>query len=394
MSRFYSYINNACKILEPYKGDVPFSIYIKQFFSKEKKFGSSDRKQISSLCYNYFRVGHALRKKINPETLLAATFLCRNEMSVLISNLKPEWEEKISWSPEEKINFLKLDINLQSLFPFKEELNDEIDFDPFCRSLLIQPDLFIRIRPQHGTATLDKIKKAGILFKQVTNDCIEYPPATDLDKFLILDEEAVIQDYNSQQVLNYLLENNNQYSSINDLNIWDCCAASGGKSILIKDILTTNFKLTLSDIRPAIMANLQQRFKRASINNYRHFIADLSKSNTVPANEKFDIIICDAPCTGSGTWSRTPEQLYFFDSSAISNFNTLQKMIASNIIPHLKPNGLFFYITCSVFKKENEAVANYIQQELKLELLQMKNLWGYEKKTDSMFVSVFSNSTS
>jgi 16S rRNA (cytosine967-C5)-methyltransferase len=88
MSRFHSYINNACKIIEQYKGDVPFSLFIKQFFSKEKKFGSSDRKQISALCYNYFRVGLAFGKKIGADQLLAATFLCSGEKSILLSNLK------------------------------------------------------------------------------------------------------------------------------------------------------------------------------------------------------------------------------------------------------------------------------------------------------------------
>ncbi len=394
MSRFHSYINNACKILEQYKGDTPFSIFIKQFFSKEKKFGSTDRKQISGLCYNYFRVGHAVRKKINADTLLVATFLCSREKSVLINNLKPDWEEKLILSLEEKISFLKLDINFSELFPFKEELNDEIDFDQFSKSFLIQPDLFIRIRPIHITDVTDKIKKADIPFTQVTNSCIQYPQGTDVEKFLVLDKEIVIQDYNSQQVLNYLIEHINEFTSTNDLSIWDCCAASGGKSILLKDILPTNFNLTVSDIRPGIMTSLQQRFKRAAIKDYRHFIADLSKPLNIPSNEKFDIIICDAPCTGSGTWSRTPEQLYFFDCSAINEFVTMQKKIVSNTIPHLKENGLFFYITCSVFKKENESIAVYIKEEFNLEMVEMKNLYGYNKKADSMFVAVFKNPSS
>ncbi len=394
MSRFHSYINNACKILEQYKGDTPFSIFIKQFFSKEKKIGSTDRKQISGLCYNYFRAGHALRKKINADTLISATFLCSKEKSLLIKNLKPEWEENINATIEEKINFLNVDIDLVPLFPFRDELNGKINFDQFSRSLLVQPDLFIRIRPIHITDVTDKIKKAGIPFTQVTNSCIKYPQGTDVEKFLALDKEIVIQDYNSQLVLNYLIEHSNEFTSINDLSIWDCCAASGGKSILLKDILPRSFKLTVSDIRTAIIANLQQRFKRAAIKDYRHFITDMSKPLNISINEKFDIIICDAPCTGSGTWSRTPEQLYFFNPSSISEYSTLQKTIASNIVPHLKKNGLLFYITCSVFKQENEAVTNYIRQELKLELIKMKNLWGYEKKADSMFVAVFKNVSS
>ena len=136
MSRFHSYINNACKIIELYKGDIPFSIFIKQFFSKEKKFGSSDRKQISALCYNFFRVGLALKKKIDADHLLIATFLCSDKTSVVLNNLKPEWIEKLDASLDEKIALIKYDFDISNLFPFKAELNDEIDYDKFCRSFL------------------------------------------------------------------------------------------------------------------------------------------------------------------------------------------------------------------------------------------------------------------
>jgi 16S rRNA (cytosine967-C5)-methyltransferase len=55
-----------------------------------------------------------------------------------------------------------------------------------------------------------------------------------------------------------------------------------------------------------------------------------------PQISNFELIICDAPCTGSGTWSRTPEQLYFFDEKKIEQYALLQKKIVSTIIPRLK----------------------------------------------------------
>jgi 16S rRNA (cytosine967-C5)-methyltransferase len=391
MSRFHSYINNACKILEHYKGEVPFAIFTKQYFSKDKKFGSSDRKQISALCYSYFRVGHALHKKINADTLLIAAFLTSEETSPVIKNLQPGWEEKTKLSFEQKVSILQLSIQPTALFPFYNELNSVINVDQFCRSFLIRPDLFIRVRPEHKTKTLQKIINSGISYIQITDNCIRLETTTNIEKFLTPDKEIVIQDYNSQQVLNcleeYLPENRED-----DLHIWDCCTASGGKSILLKDFINSPFKLTVSDVRPGIIHNLQQRFEKAAIKNYNQFVADLAKPVNIPGNDKFDIILCDAPCTGSGTWGRTPEQLYFFNASAIQEYAALQRKIVSNAIPHLKENGLFVYITCSVFEKENELVANYIKDDSKLELLKMENLWGYDKKADSMFVAVFKKS--
>jgi len=87
--------------------------------------------------------------------------------------------------------------------------------------------------------------------------------------------------------------------------------------------------------------------------------------------------------------SRTPEQLYFFDERKIETYSVLQKKIVSNAIPQLQPGGTFIYITCSVFKKENEELVAFIKEKFHLQIEQMEVLKGYDKKADSMFVAVF-----
>jgi 16S rRNA (cytosine967-C5)-methyltransferase len=67
----------------------------------------------------------------------------------------------------------------------------------------------------------------------------------------------------------------------------------------------------------------------------------------------------------------------------------MQQRIVTNIIPHLQKDGIFIYITCSVFKKENEAMVDFIKEKFHLQLLQMEFLKGYDKKADSMFTAVF-----
>ncbi|MCK7557324.1 hypothetical protein MKQ70_20890 [Chitinophaga sedimenti] len=89
---------------------------------------------------------------------------------------------------------------------------------------------------------------------------------------------------------------------------WDCCAASGGKSILLKDI-QPNVELLVSDVRTSILENLQRRFKEAGIKNFHAKVLDLSDDNVdqiLPRNQ-FDNILLDAPCSGSGTWDAHPK---------------------------------------------------------------------------------------
>jgi len=385
--RYHSYLNSAKKIITAYAGKEPFSVFLKKYFSADKKYGSRDRKQISTLCYNFYRLGHALPDSSVEDKIIAGAFLCGQSFNDFLHFHKPEWNELISKPLTEKISLTGLVI--ENLFPWTGELSDDINFHQFQLSFFDQPDLFLRIRPGNKDVVIKKLHDASLQFEVEDEDCIALPNATKLDIILDLDKEVVVQDHNSQQVLNFLKDPS--FIILHPVSVWDCCAASGGKSILAFDILQKQIDLTVSDIRESILSNLKKRFSLAGIKKYNSFIADLSAEKYSTSNQQYSMIICDAPCTGSGTWSRTPEQLYFFEKGMIDVYTDRQRKIISNVIPQLKKDGLFIYITCSVFKKENEEMVNYIKEKFHLQSLQMELLKGYDKKADTMFTALFLN---
>jgi 16S rRNA (cytosine967-C5)-methyltransferase len=392
--RYHSYLNSAKKIITAYAGKEPFSVFLKKYFSANKKYGSRDRKQIATLCYNFYRLGKALPGNSVEERIFTGIFLCEQSGNDFLNFHRPEWNELISKPLAEKISFAGLTIG--NVFPWTGELSDGIDLPQFQLSFFEQPDLFLRIRPGHKSTVIKKLQDARLQFEMHDEDCIALPNATKLGAILDLDKEVVVQDHNSQRVLDFLKNpiSGIQYPVSSDqhpVSVWDCCAASGGKSILALDFLDGKIELTVSDIRGSILSNLKKRFETAGIKNYKSFIEDLSTFNFQPSTFNFQLIICDAPCTGSGTWSRTPEQLCFFKEEMLSEFSDRQKKIVSNVIPQLQKDGLFIYITCSVFKKENEELVNYIKEKFHLQLLQMELLKGYDKKADTMFTAVFLN---
>ena len=393
MSRFHSYINTSAKLIAKYKGEQPFAVFIKSFFAKEKKYGSKDRRQISSLCYNYFRLGFAMKDSSEEQKIIVATFLCEHAPSEFLQKISPELNEKINWPLYKKFLLLKDQFLITDIFPFKNLLSQRVNIETYCLSILEQPFLFLRIRPQCRVTTLKKLEKSKLDCQLISEDCIQLSPGTNAEDFFSIDKEVVVQDYNSQQVLNYLQLNETTLFekgiSAQGLSAWDCCAASGGKSILLVDILKQKIDLTVSDIRIGIVLNLHQRFKRADIKQYKYFIADIGNIQFAPPATNYQLIICDVPCTGSGTWGRTPEQLCFFDESTVKEFNEKQKRIVINTVPHLKEGGIFVYITCSVFKQENEAIADFVADEFNLKLVHQEILMGTDKKADTMFVAVF-----
>lgn len=390
MSRFHSHINTAIIILESYRGEKPFTIFLRQFFSANKKYGSKDRKSIASLCYHYFRMGKAYSDISKGEKMLIASFLCETTHSVLLENLRPEWNEKIALPALEKIAIVGQKNAVTDIFPFHHLLSAGIGRQAYCLSMLVQPDLFIRIRPRAKEAVLHQLEQSGLQWQLMNEHCVRLKNADKVADFFELDKEVVIQDANSQQVLDCLQQPGLLEPAVGNvqLAVWDCCAASGGKSILLMDTLDRKLELTVSDIRESILANLHRRFKSAGISDYESFVADIGTAANPPRSD-FDLIICDAPCSGSGTWGRTPEQLSFFNQAAVQTYAGLQQKIVANAMPHLKSGGLFVYITCSVFEAENESVANFIEESLHCRLLDCQLLAGYHQRSDSMFVAVF-----
>jgi 16S rRNA (cytosine967-C5)-methyltransferase len=169
---------------------------------------------------------------------------------------------------------------------------------------------------------------------------------------------------------------------------WDCCAASGGKSLLLH-ALEPSVYILASDNRASSLLNLELRFKQAGITQFRRREIDLLAEINSIEKDSMDGIILDAPCSGSGTWSRTPEMLSQFNESQIEKFIYLQRTIAENAVQFLKPGCPLVYITCSVFKEENEEAVAYFLANLPLKLEKMELIKGYESKADTMFVARF-----
>lgn len=382
------YLQSAVTIIESYNGDIPLATFLKNFFSANKKFGSKDRKYIAQLCFAYFRLGHAAKEMPVADAI---------KKQLLLSNQGSDWQALFDDSsiPE---------VSLDTVFPFSNELSNGIDKEAFITNHFIQPDVFLRIRPGREEKMMNALQQVGIGFHAMSTNTLAVSAGTKLDGVAQVNKDYVIQDYSSQQVGELLkkvkgerLKNEAEIvpSSLHpspSTSIWDCCAASGGKSILAKDIFG-DIDLTVSDIRESILQNLQKRFKEAGIFNYKSIICDLSKKTDSRFQiENYDLVICDAPCSGSGTWARTPEQLYFFKKERIAAFQKLQQQIILHTMNTVKPSGFYLYITCSAFKKENEEQIAFIQANSALQLVEQQIINGYTVHADTMFASLFKNS--
>lgn len=381
-ARLDSYIQMALALIERYDGAMPLSAFLKQYYALNKKHGSRDRKLISHLVYTYYRLGKYAATN-QQQRLLIALFLCEPADSQWSVCLPEAWQQMMQASVSEKLNYLQVQaqsITPADIFPWIDGLSEGIEKEAFVWQHLQQPDLFLRVRPGRMKKVVEALNTNTIAFEAEGN-CLRVANSTKIGQLLTMNKDVVVQDRISQQVAQLF----RCFQEAGVKRVWDCCAASGGKSILLMDTLQ-GIQLTVSDIRASILHNLRQRFEEAGITKFQSFLADLSQP--LPVKQQYDAIICDVPCSGSGTWGRTPEQLSFFNSSEITRYAQLQLTIAGNAMAHLKQGGYLLYITCSVFAAENEMNVHKLAEQHSLQLVTQELITGYQYKADTMFAAL------
>lgn len=390
--RFEQQLRTFLTILKAFESDMPLARFLQKYFRQNKQMGSSDRRTANRLLYNYFRLGKACSKLPAEERLYIAQFLCGSEEDPFLNHFKPELNQQMALPLADKISWLEKQsygFHLQDVFPFHSHLSEGIDKQVFLPSLFIQPDLFIRLYPAKAEKVKSQLTNSGIIYKEERGNVLHLPNGTKLDQIFPdnnpeagkpADALFEVQDLSSQQTGQFFQPKQYDYW-------WDACAASGGKSLLLHQ-QEPDIKLLVSDMRESILENLDERFARAGLKKFQKKQLDLTQNPDPDIhNYQFDGILLDTPCTGSGTWGRTPEMISQFNVSSILSFQKLQQSIATNVVKYLKPGKPLIYMTCSVFKEENEQMVDFIIKNLGLKLESSEVLKGYRHKADTMFVA-------
>ncbi len=136
--------------------------------------------------------------------------------------------------------------------------------------------------------------------------------------------------------------------------VLDYCAGGGGKSLALAD--RAQIEIMAHDAAPSRMADLPVRAARAGV-----AIGLLPGDPT--AAGPFDMVICDAPCSGSGTWRRSPDAKWRLTPEGLAGYVGLQATIIDAAAALVRPSGALAYMTCSVLRAENDAqIAGFLQR--------------------------------
>ncbi|NYF79505.1 RsmB/NOP family class I SAM-dependent RNA methyltransferase [Granulicella arctica] len=139
----------------------------------------------------------------------------------------------------------------------------------------------------------------------------------------------------------------------NATRIWDCCAAPGGKTLMLAR-RSAHAEIAATDVSARRLKQMEGRFRRYP---YAEKIQCAVADATAPGDDrKFDLILCDVPCSGTGTLSRNPEIRHRLRVEELARQAERQRAILHGAFQRLAPGGRLVYSTCSLEPEENERV--------------------------------------
>ncbi len=155
------------------------------------------------------------------------------------------------------------------------------------------------------------------------------------------DGRIEVQDLGSQLVL--------ASTAIHAGDRWlDACAGAGGKTLQLSERVGPAGLVEAHDIRPAALDELLVRAERAGRDNIR--------ITTQPAAGRYAGVLVDAPCSGSGTWRRSPHLKWTTTPATVAEHARQQLALLARFAPCVQPGGHLVYATCSLCPDENEGV--------------------------------------
>jgi len=136
-------------------------------------------------------------------------------------------------------------------------------------------------------------------------------------------------------------------------HVVDLCAGAGGKTLALAAMMTNKGQIFATDSDKRRLAPIHDRLKRAGARNVQVRTPKTVGGELDDLNGRIDLVLIDAPCTGTGTWRRNPDAKWRMRSGALDERVKEQAAILDRAVPLVKRGGRIVYVTCSVLDEEN-----------------------------------------
>lgn len=155
-----------------------------------------------------------------------------------------------------------------------------------------------------------------------------------------------VQDINSQRVAHYAQVKPG-------MRVIDACAGAGGKSLHLSALMENKGQIIALDIFPNKLEELKRRARRNGAHNIETRLID-SRKTIKKLQSSADLVLIDAPCTGTGVLKRNPDAKWKLSQEFLEEVTKTQQNILFDYSAMVKPKGTLIYATCSILPQENQ----------------------------------------
>jgi len=153
------------------------------------------------------------------------------------------------------------------------------------------------------------------------------------------------------------------------MTVLDCCAAPGGKSMHMAEIMRNQGRIIASDIHEHKQALIDRQKERLSLGIVETATADALDLGKLYPPESMDLVLLDAPCSGLGVIRRKPEIKWNRNPDDILSLASLQRQLLQTASRLVKPGGALVYSTCTIAPEENEdVIRRFLSEQTDFEL--------------------------
>ena len=165
------------------------------------------------------------------------------------------------------------------------------------------------------------------------------------------------------------------------VSVFDFCAGAGGKSLIFAQMMQNKGLIWAYDITAKKLFELVKRATRAHID-----IIEIQLQLPAPTKQ-FDYVVVDAPCSGCGTWRRSPNMRWHLTEKQLQHITKSQAEILNRAEAYVKDGGRLAYMTCSLTTDENEAqVEAFLQSHPNYKVIKQKRYSPARTATDGFFL--------
>lgn len=366
----------------------PADSVMQSYFRNRRYIGSSDRRAIGDKVYGVLRHYLGLKNALtvtSERLLVFAYYLLVQKIS--LSELEQLVGHGYGPAPlsENELLFLS-ELKTYNPFAMPKWLEEAINNPQLIESLHEQAPFDIRVNSLKNTrdAVLKEITTEGF---DATETPLS-PVGIRLGKRQPLnthnlwkDGTLEVQD-EASQIVGLLCD------AKPSMQILDYCAGAGGKSLSMAASMQNKGNLTLCDIHPHRLQRAKERLRRAGVTTYQ--LKDINQDNSwfKRQQNRFDRVLVDAPCTGTGTLRRNPDLKNRLERSDLEELSALQRKILEQAQKFVKPNGRLIYATCSILPAENELQTEwFLNNHPEFEAIPVAEIWQQVIGTNCPFTS-------